>query len=187
MQEIWKDVEGYEGLYRVSNKGRIKSLNYKNTQRIKILKQYESTNGYLRTCLCKNGIAKFFLIHRLVAQAFINNQHNLLEVNHIDGNKQNNNVNNLEWCTRSENNVHAIKNNLRKIKRGKDNPNSKIIYQKDIKTGKILNIFYGIGDIKRKMHLKDAATIGKCCRSVKNYKTAYGYKWEYAERGETNV
>ena len=187
MKEIWKDIINYEGLYQVSNKGRIKSLNYKNTQQIKILKQYKSTTGYLRTCLCKNGIVKFFSIHRLVAQAFIDNRNDLLEVNHIDGDKQNNNINNLEWCTRSENNIHAIKNNLRKSKRGKDNPNSKIIYQKDMQTGQILNIFYGTGDIKRKTKFHDTSSISKCCRYVKNYKTAYGYKWEYAEGGETNV
>lgn len=148
------------------------------------MKFYPDEKGYLRTCLCKNSVSKFYLIHRLVAQTFIPNPNNLLEVNHKDGNKVNNNVENLEWCTRKENVNHSILNNLKIFKYGKDNPTSKTIYQLDIKSNKIINIFYGCGDIKRKTKFKNPTSILKCCKNIKNYKTAYGYKWQFAENGE---
>ena len=102
MQEIWKDIEGYEGLYQVSNLGRIKSLNYLNTGITKIMKQNLSGN-YATIGLCKKGKVKTRYIHRLVAETFIPNTDNYLEVNHKDENKQNNRVDNLEWCTRKYN------------------------------------------------------------------------------------
>lgn len=121
IEEIWKDIEGYEGLYQISNLGRVKSLKryskYKNSKRFineKIIKLQKSKNGYLRVELCKNNIKKKYLIHRLVGYAFLNNYDNNLEINHKDGNKQNNNVENLEWITRSENERHAYKMGLAK-------------------------------------------------------------------------
>ena len=105
-KEIWKDIPNYEGLYQISDTGRIKSL-----KRNIILKPSTNKN-YFKIILCKNGSKKTYFIHRLVAIAFISNPKNLLEVNHIDGNKLNNNVNNLEWCTRKENVEHSIRNGL---------------------------------------------------------------------------
>lgn len=174
------------GLYQVSNLGEIKSLNFKRTNCEKILKKYPSIKGYPRTCLRKNGITKFYLVHRLVAQAFIPNPHNLLEVNHKDANKKNSRVDNLEWCTRQENVDHSILHQLRPNKYGKDNPTARTIYQIDIKTNEILNIFYGTGDIKRRTNFKNPTSILKCCKNRKNYKTAYGYKWRFKENGENN-
>ena len=84
--EIWKDIDGYEGLYQVSNLGRIKSLNYKRTGRTKLLKLVKS-NGYLDIILYNNGKYKHYLVHRLVAKAFIPNPDNLPEINHIDEDK----------------------------------------------------------------------------------------------------
>lgn len=104
-QEIWKDVIGYEGLYQVSNLGRLKS-------KYRILKQ--SGKRYWKVCLSKNNIHYRLDVHRLVAKAFIPNPHNYIEINHIDGNKHNNNVNNLEWTTRSENLKHAFRIGLKK-------------------------------------------------------------------------
>lgn len=115
MQEIWKDVKEYEGLYQVSNYGRVKSISYfnhankKSYPRNKILKPLKNEKGYLRIDLAKNGKSKKVRIHRLVAQTFISNPNNYQEVNHIDGNKQNNRVDNLEWCTHSYNMKHAVK------------------------------------------------------------------------------
>lgn len=184
-EEIWKDIEGYKG-YQVSNLGNVKSLSYKQTKIEKKLTLSLDKDKYLTVSLCKNGKKYTKRVNRLVAQVFIPNPNNLSEVNHIDCNKQNNCVNNLEWVSRIENMRHAIANNLTNNKYGKDNLTSKVIYQIDIKTNKILNIFYGTGEIKRKTQFKDTSSISKCCRNVKNYKTAYGYKWQYAKGGETN-
>ena len=115
MQEIWKDIEGYEGLYQVSNLGKIKSIQYlnrvnnKSYPRNKILKIIINEKGYLKVDLYKLKKKKRFRIHRLVAQAFIPNPNNFPEINHINGNKQDNSINNLEWCTHSYNMKEAYK------------------------------------------------------------------------------
>lgn len=103
-EEIWKDITGYEGLYQVSNLGRVKSLYDGGHKcfRYLILKP-SINNGYLYVKLTVNGKCKSKAIHRLVAEAFIPNPDNLEQINHIDENKQNNNIENLEWCTRSYN------------------------------------------------------------------------------------
>ncbi len=90
-KEIYKDIKGYEGEYKVSNCGNVYSC-----KRNIILKPSTTKNGYLRVSLCQNGIKKYFSIHRLVAEAFIPNPNNLPQVNHIDENKKNNNASNLE-------------------------------------------------------------------------------------------
>ena len=110
MNEIWKDINGYERLYQVSNFGRVKSFpRFGTIKRERILKLHLSKYGYLSACLCKGNKKELKRVNRLVAFAFITNENNLLEVNHIDGNKLNNCVENLEWCTNSENKVHAYK------------------------------------------------------------------------------
>lgn len=105
MKEVWKDIEGYEGLYQVSNLGRVKRVT---TGRI--LKSGKDKKGYLKVVLCKNNIKSAKTIHRLVAQAFIPNNENKPEVNHIDENKTNNMVSNLEWMTAKENSNHGTRN-----------------------------------------------------------------------------
>lgn len=110
--EQWKDVLGYEGIYQVSSAGNIKRLPiilHSRFYKEKLLTICHNTGtGYDFVCLRKNDYDKNFSVHRLVAQAFIPNPNNYSEVNHIDGNKQNNSVDNLEWCTRSENLKHAL-------------------------------------------------------------------------------
>lgn len=113
MTEEWKAIEGYEGLYEISNKGRVYSV-----KRNKYLSPYEvhqdaGLRGHRVINLYKNGVYKGFCVHRLVALAFIPNPKNLPVVNHKDGNKQNNNVENLEWCTQKENVEHAIREGRR--------------------------------------------------------------------------
>ena len=106
-QEIWKDINGYDGFYRISNLGRVKSARYN-----RYLKLFFNKKGYARINLNKKGKLKTYRVHRLVAQAFIPNPNNKPQVNHKDGNKRNNCVDNLEWVTNEENYEHAIKNNL---------------------------------------------------------------------------
>lgn len=113
-KEIWVDIKGYEGLYQVSNLGRVKSLNYRRTGKEKILKPIKMKRQYIKVQLCKNRKPKQYMIHRLVAQAFIPNPDNKEQVNHINGNKADNRVENLEWCTNSENTQHAFENGLNK-------------------------------------------------------------------------
>ena len=115
--EVWKDIKGYEGLYQVSNLGKIRSLRCWTGRiylvRNKILNPSRNQKGYLQVQLCKNGKRKQCLVHRVVAEIFIPHFDEKQDiVNHIDGNKLNNIVENLEWCTQKQNVQHAIRNNL---------------------------------------------------------------------------
>ena len=122
MSEIWKELPGYEGLYLVSNTGKIKSLDRvvacKNgatrLHKGKELKQFLNERGYLCVVITKNKKSKIKKMHRLVAQTYIDNPLNKPQVNHIDCDKTNNSVENLEWVTNSENMLHAYANGLRR-------------------------------------------------------------------------
>jgi hypothetical protein len=114
MEEKWKDIKGYEGLYQVSNLGNVKSLNYRSAGKEHLISPGTDRGGYNILVLCKGKKAKSFKVHRLVANAFIPNPKNKEQVNHKDGNKQNNKVDNLEWCTCKENMHHAWKTGLYK-------------------------------------------------------------------------
>ena len=103
MKEEWRDIKGYEGKYQVSNLGRVKSLNYRRTGKEEILTNTPNEKGYLYLFLYKKGKRKPYYIHRLVTDAFIVNPNNYEEVNHKDEDKTNNNVDNLEWCSRKYN------------------------------------------------------------------------------------
>ena len=122
MEEVWKDIKGFEEIYQVSNFGRVKSLLRKRRNRNgyfyikeKILKQSINTYGYLQVCLYNNCERSVKRVHRLVAETFIPNPSNKPEVNHIDGNKTNNKIDNLEWVTSKENITHAFKIGLRTV------------------------------------------------------------------------
>ena len=114
--ELWKDVPGYEGLYQISNFGNVKSLeridNSNHFHEEKILKQKIFRNGYWYVNLSKDGKHHNYHVHRIVAKLFVKNSLNKPQVNHIDGDKTNNNVNNLEWVTMSENIRHGYKTGL---------------------------------------------------------------------------
>jgi hypothetical protein len=130
MKEIWKDIKGYEGIYKISNLSRVKRI-YKNVKGDSkdehILSQKLGKRGYYYVNLSKRQRYKSKTIHRLVAIAFIPNPKNKPTINHKDGNKLNNNIKNLEWATYKENSNHAWKNNLYNPKplKGEDNPRSK--------------------------------------------------------------
>ena len=117
MEEIWKDIEGYVGLYQVSNTGKVKSLSRyvnclcekKRKIQEKLLKLHRLNSGYLFVVLCNKQNMKQILVHRLVAKTFIENDKNYQEINHKDGNKENNTVSNLEWCSRSYNLKHCYR------------------------------------------------------------------------------
>ena len=176
--EIWKDIEGYEGLYQVSNKGRIKSLNYRRTGKEGMLKGKPDKDGYLRVSLYKNRKQKPFYIHRLVAKAFIPNSDDLPEVNHKDENKENNTVDNLEWCDRKYNNNYGSRNERASVSmKGKKHKLKKQILC--IETGEIFDTSQDVINIMFN---------GKGSQSnIRNHlngqrKSAYNYHFVYIER-----
>lgn len=158
--EIWKDIKGYEGLYQVSNLGRVKSNK-------KILSP--SKTEYLKVSLSKNGVQSTYYIHRLVAQTFIDNKNNLTHVNHIDENKYNNNVNNLEWC---DNKYNINYGNAQK-KKAKSQLRYNVI-QKDNK-GNIIKIWESASQVATMLNYKKETIRKSCRKGLKNY----GYFWEY--------
>ena len=141
MEEIWRDIEGYEGLYQVSSFGRVKRVT---TGRI--LKGSKDTDGYLRITLSKNGVKSNHKIHRLVAQAFIPNTENKSQVNHIDENKTNNMISNLTWMTAKENINHGTHND--RVSKTQSIP----IIATNIKTGESTE-FYGARECARQLDL----------------------------------
>jgi len=112
MIEVWKQVVGYEGLYEVSTLGNLKTFNWKGTGQTRIMKPAKDHKGYLRTMLVKDKIAKTIKMHRIIAQAFLVNPENKATVNHKNGIKDDNRVDNLEWATCKENTHHAIANGI---------------------------------------------------------------------------
>lgn len=180
--EIWKDINGFEGLYKVSSLGRVKSLgNGKSTctnyKQERILKANIKKNGYVHIKLNKNGKRYYYSIHRLVADNFLINHENKREVNHKDGNKLNNELSNLEWVTTSENQKHAYQKCLQVAIKDKDNKQSISIVQLNL-DGTFVKKWDSIKQVKREIGLNSFGII-KCCKKEKRYKTAYGYKWEY--------
>lgn len=140
LKEIWKAIDGYSN-YEVSNLGNVKSLSYHETGISKNLKGYVDKHGYVVLNLCKNSKCKLVKVHRLVAITFIPNPENKAEVNHINGIKSDNRVENLEWNTRFENQKHAFNNGLNKIYDHQKIAISKAHAKKviDMKTGEVFN------------------------------------------------
>ena len=173
MKEIWKDIQEYEGLYQVSNLGRIKSFPRPGTRtkKIRILKQTIGKHGYYCVVLYKNGKPKTKIVHRIVAETFINNKNNYNIVNHKDENSLNNNVSNLEWCSQKYNINYGTGN-----KRRSDTEKIQI-NQYDLK-GNLIKEWKGIIDASKKLKISNG-NIVNCCKGKR--KTAGGYKWNYKE------
>jgi hypothetical protein len=131
--EIWKNIPNYEGLYQISNLGNVKSFprHGTRTKEERILKQSLDTSGYPQVCLTKNSNKKTWLIHILLGKLFIDNPHNKPEINHKDGIKTNYSLDNLEWNTKKENMIHAVKNGLHT--RGESHSSSKLTEKKVLK------------------------------------------------------
>ena len=166
MKEIWKDIKEYEGLYQVSNLGRVKRIT---TGRV--LKPLKHANGYLMVKLSKNSIVYTKTVHRLVAEAFIPNPEHKSEINHIDENKTNNNVSNLEWMTRKENINHGTR--TERMSKTQSIP----IIATNIKTGESKE-FYGGRECARQLGL----THGNITSVLKGrYKQTGGYIFKYKE------
>lgn len=183
MKEIWKDIKGYEGIYKISNIGRVKN---KLTEEIK--KQSDNGNGYKNVNLWKQNKGKTFYIHRLVAEAFIENTLNKTEVHHIDSDRSNNTVENLAWVTTKENNnlgkrIERLTNNKRWIETrstsmAKAREKSIVInsYKTKFTKGDFVKVFDSLAQGARELGLDKG-----CCTRVANGKQTHthGYKIEY--------
>lgn len=167
-KEIYKDIPNYEGLYQISNLGNVKSLQNYGNQKERIMK-LSIKRGYYEVGLRKNGIKKYYLVHRLVAQTFLDNSNNLPQVNHKDENKLNNYVDNLEWCTASYNNTYGTR--LEKV--SSTNKLKKKVIQYDI-NGNKLNTFNSIASASRETNT-NITGISNCINNKQ--KTANNYIW----------
>lgn len=196
MKEVWKDIKGYEGLYQISNLGRVKSVErvitckngMKHKVKEKIKKQILQNTGYYGVNLSKESKPDLKLIHRLIMEAFVPNPDNHPYVNHIDGDKTNNSLDNLEWCTPSQNNKHAWSTGLRKVTQNIRDNCSKI---SKLKTGKRLHshdrkvlcittgeIFDSPVDAENKYGIRNGY-VGKVARGYQ--KTTKGMKFKYID------
>lgn len=163
-KEYWKPVVGYEGHYQVSNFGRVKSIKFGK----EIILKQNIRGGYYIVNLSKNGIVKTYLVHRLVAEAFIDNTDNLPQVNHKDENKLNNNVDNLEWCTHEYNINYGTRNKKASKKL------SKPVLQYTL-DGEFVREWKSTIECGRNGY--DQGHVAACCRGkLKTYK---GFIWEY--------
>lgn len=168
MKEIWKDIDGYEGLYQVSNLGRVKSLKF---GKEKVMKVVKFTNGYLGVNLCKEGKVKTHMLHRLVAKTFIENPDNLPQVNHKDEDKTNNIVSNLEFCNAKYNINYGTRN--KRSSESKFNHPSRSKKVLCIETGVI---YPSVSQLKREFGF-NKSNITSVCNGKR--KTAYGFHWRY--------
>lgn len=197
MEEIWKDIDGYDGLYQVSNLGNIRSLDVlvncrgcgKRIRKGRVLKQKIDKYGYYCVCLCENNKRKYFTVHRLVAQAFLPNPDNLPQVNHKDENKLNNRVDNLEYCTNKYNTNYgtAIQ---RSAKRRINHPSSSKQVSQYTKDGNFVAEYPSSKEACRQTGI-NFTNINNCCKNRQyikkgrcyTVKYAGGFIWRYKENG----
>lgn len=178
--EIWKDIDGYEGDYMVSNWGNVKSLERLDSlghlRKERILKPLKNTKGYLFVVLCKDGKMKTFKAHRLVAEAFLDNPDNLPQVNHKNEIKDDNRVENLEWCSAKYNTNYGTCQQRRAEKRRNDK-RSKTVYQYTL-DGKFIAEYPSTQEVERQTGYANQH-ISACCNGKR--KTSYGYIWCYRQ------
>lgn len=185
----FKNVVGYEGIYIVTDKGKVYSLprkiyngkgyyNYKGKE----IKQVLNHKGYPCVNLVKSCEKFYTSVHRLVAKAFIPNPNNLPQVNHKNGNKLDNRVENLEWCSNQQNQLHAWQMGLQKVSGKAGKPKKKVL-QIDIKTNKVVAEYNSISEAGKAVGVKTSSNIGACCRNTYGRRTIKGYKWKFKEEG----
>lgn len=175
MCEVWKDINNYEGMYQVSNKGRVRSLDrfadngvfYKG----KMLKPYIKNTGYVEYRLSKNSKHKAITGHRLVAEAFIFNGGNLPCINHIDENKSNNNADNLEWCTVSYNNTYSDR--MKRVSKSM----SIAVYQYDLELN-FIRKWASTNEVQKVLGYSNSGIVRCCNMKIKNSR---GYIWSYSK------
>lgn len=180
MEEIWKDIEGYEGRYQISNLGNVKSLNYGGHGYAKDLVPKVNNCGRLWVELFCNGSKRQCLIHRLVGEAFIPNPNDYPQINHKDENPKNNVVENLEWCTQAYNNRYSLKLHPERMRQRHPKIvrtfSGKKIVQLSL-NGDVLRTWEDIRSIVRETGMSQWS-ITQCCDG--NRRKAYGFKWQYA-------
>ena len=191
---MWKDIEGFEGYYQVSDEGKVRSLDRyvaysrgKNAGRTRLLRGKEmkltesksnerGNQGYLVVNLRKNCNSSVIPVHSLVAKAFVQNEHGLPTINHIDGNKHNNHVSNLEWASYADNNIHALTNGLR-------NPRGVMINQYSI-DGIFIRSFRSVTEASKVLGLS-RCSISHCVNG--RQLTYAGYIWKKVPEGQTTI
>lgn len=174
MEEIWKDIEGFEGLYQVSSFGRVKSFDsidkLDRIRKGRVLKGIKDVKGYLLVNLYKNNIVYTKKIHRLVAEAFIPNSENKPQVNHIDEDKTNNMISNLEWSTSKENINHGTRTD--RMAKTQSIP----IIATNLKTGKSTE-FYGVSECARQLDL-NRGNITSVLKGKRRQTGGYTFKYK---------
>lgn len=174
MNEEWSDIQGFEGLYQISNYGRVKSMSNRSNHKDEMVLKQSIVQGYCQITLTKDGIQKAFKVHRLVANAFLNNPLNLPEVNHINGIKTDNNVCNLEWITTLGNARHAHTTGLARAQKGSENPRSKGVIQMSM-DGNVITEFGGMREAERETGISHFK-ISSCCKG--KIESAGGFRWK---------
>ena len=174
-KEIWVDIKGYEGLYQVSNFGRVRSLGNgkSNNSRRMVLKPYKTKKGYLHIDLFKDGVRKSFSVHRLVAAAFIPNWFDDPQVNHRDENKENNHIDNLEYCDNTYNCNYGTRTK-RVIEKNTNGKCSKPVEQYTL-SGEFVREWSSAGECGRNGFIR--RSVSHCCEGKK--KSHKGYIWKF--------
>lgn len=187
MKEVWKDVVGWEGLYMVSNLGRIRA-----NQRVvrtkggslkinreKILRQKQTKYGYMEVCLQEKETKRhqFVFVHRLVAESFIKNPNGFPFINHIDECKTNNNIDNLEWCTAKYNCNYGTRIERQIISQRNNHPNCKKVLCMSL-DGKEIHTYNSLSSAARAMGV-DKTRLSRICNGHSGAVTSCGYKWKF--------
>lgn len=167
-EEIWCPIKGYEGLYEVSDQGRVKSIGYGKEI---MLRPWRNTQGYLKVKLCKNGEEKTCYVHRIVAQTFTPNPENLPQVNHIDENPSNNKSENLEWCDQKYNNNYGTR-----VKRQAEKLSKSVLQY--TKSGAFVREWKSTRDVERNLGFNHG-NISQCCNGIRN--SSNGYIWKFKD------